>query len=68
MLIMEAVITAAETLAVATTEEATLVEVISEAAETLEVVISVVAEIGDETALQTLELNYISILTLFCLT
>lgn len=65
MLIMEEEITEVETLGVATMEEATLVEVISAEAETLEVVISVAAEIGDETALQTSELNYISILTLF---
>lgn len=65
MLIMEEEITEVETLAVATMEEATLVEVNSAEAETLEVVISVAAEIGDETALQTSELNYISILTLF---
>ena len=65
MLIMEAVISAAETLAVAITEEETLVEAISEAVETLEVVISVAVVIGDETAPQTPELNYTSILTLF---
>jgi hypothetical protein len=47
MLIMEAVITAAETLAVAISEEETLVEAISAAAETLEVVISVAAVIGN---------------------